>query len=240
MLSKRRRGFSLIEAVVALAITAMIMGSLGFLLIYATRALRQSFSDGTVQQQGLLALRRVSDDLVQTNLYSVYSVADPVTTSLVTSGMNVTLLSPFLASGRSGDKLLQYDATTGRLRFQSWVGYSVDGEQRLIRSDFDEIGGTPVNLVLANPPASLTQPSPGDFTSPALPHRSARTVARGIVVQEPNGSAAPDGFAIRPVPANPEAFDLSLRVQDFFGSGRNRFSGLNFSTRLYVRNTSRF
>jgi len=238
LLSKRLRGFSLIEAVVALAITAMIMGSLGFLLIYATRTLRQSFSDSTVQQQGLLALRRVSDDLVQSNLYSVYSVADPVTAALVTSGMNVTLLSPFGASGQTGDKLLQYDATTGRLRFRSWVGYNVDAEHKLIRSDFDTGAGLP--LQLGSPPPLLTQPSPADFTTPGPTHRSTRTVARGIVVTEPNGSASPDGFAIRPAPANQEAFDLSLRVQDFFGSGSNRFSGLNFSTRLYVRNTSKF
>ncbi|MFN8608486.1 MAG: prepilin-type N-terminal cleavage/methylation domain-containing protein [Vulcanimicrobiota bacterium] len=229
------RGFSLLEAVVALTITGLLLGALGSLLIYASRTLSQSVSDSTVQQQGVVALRKVSDDLIQANIYSLYSVTDPGSNHLavVANGLNVTFLSPHGVSGQPSANLFQFSGTH-HLQFLSWVGYSVDASKNLVRYDKQ---ASPAIQISSPPASALTSPTLlTDFTGMPANQQSRRVVLKGVVTQDAAGMPVTDGFAVNPIPAvGGRAVNLTLRVQDFFTS--NRFQQLNLTTQVFLRNT---
>ena len=210
----------------ALAITGLLLGALGSLLIYASRTLAQSVSDSTVQQQGVIALRKLSDDLVQSTIYSVYSVSDPGPSNHlapVANGLNVTFLSPYGVSSQPNSRLFN-PGPTHHPRFRTWVGYSVDSSRNLVRYDRD----TPPQEVLSPPSAALATPLLlTDFT--IVPS------VQAIEVQDAAGNPISDGFSISPTPAIDRAVNVVLRIQDFFAS--TRFQQLNFTTQVYLRNT---
>ena len=218
----------------ALAITGLLLGALGSLLIYASRTLAQSVSDSTVQQQGVIALRKLSDDLVQSTIYSVYSVSDPGPSNHlapVANGLNVTFLSPYGVSSQPNSRLFN-PGPTHHPRFRTWVGYSVDSSRNLVRYDRD----TPPQEVLSPPSAALATPLLlTDFTSMPPSQRSRRVIVKGVVLQDAAGNPISDGFSISPTPAIDRAVNVVLRIQDFFAS--TRFQQLNFTTKVYLRNT---
>lgn len=229
----KRRGFSLLEAVVALAISGLLLGALGALLIYASRTLAQSVSDSTVQQQGVVALRKLSDDLIQSNIYSVYSVSDsgPNHLAAVANGLNVTFLSPYGVSSQPNSRLFSLGPTHHPF-FRTWVGYSVDSARNLVRHDKDTAA-----IEVPSPPTSplLSPTLLSDFTGMPASQRSRRVVVKGVVLQDAAGNAVTDGFSIFPTAADDRAVNVVLRIQDFFGS--SRFQQLNFTTQVYLRNT---
>jgi hypothetical protein len=239
------------EAIVALSITSMIIGALGFLLIYASRTLTQSFSDSTVQQQGVVALRKVSDDIIQSNIYSLYSVGNtynPLPAAV--GGLNVTFLSPYDVTTQLGSRIFRFGPVSGPppppypLQFQSWVGYAVDAAQKLIRYDNDTAAPPPpftplpVNMTPLPAPALLNPKTVADMNTGAASQRSSHMVAKGIVIQDPSGAPVTTGFAANTVliGGKPGAVRLTLQIQDYYGSGPNRFNQLNFTTQLYPRN----
>lgn len=210
------------------------MGALGSLLVYASRALSQSVSDSTVQQGAVVALRQVSDDLVQTTIYSLYSVGDPANHLTAANGLNVTFMSPNGVSSQPNSKVFSY-AAANRPNFRTWVAYSVDSDRKLVRYDKDATAP----LDIPSPPLSaLNSPTLlSDFTSMPANGWSRRTVVKGIVTQAPSGSPVTDGFSIGPaLTPGGRAANLVLKVQDFFGS--DRFQQLNLSTQVYLRNTA--
>lgn len=223
----------MLEAVVALTISGLLLAALGSLLIYASRTLAQSVSDSTVQQQGVIALRKLSDDLIQSNIYSVYSVSDPGSNNLapVANGLNVTFLSPYGVSSQPGSRLFSLGATH-HPQFRTWVGYSVDSARNLVRYDKDAVA-----LDVPSPPTSpLVSPALlSDFTGMPATQRSRRVVVKGVVLQDATGAPITDGFSIFPTPADDRAVNVVLRIQDFFAS--SRFQQLNFTTQVYLRNT---
>lgn len=241
MRSSKWHGFSLMEAVVALSITSLIIGALGFLLIYATRTLKQSFSDSTVQQQGIVAMRKLSDDLIQSNIYSVYSVGNSYNPlASPPGGMNVTFLSPYEVNSQAVSRMFYYDAGPDRLRFQTWVGYCVDASQKLIR--YDNNSPSPP---YTDPPVSMNPAFPllrsplsvADMTVGAANQHSSRVITKGVALLNSAGTPITDGFSVDTGPTGvPRYLTLNLKLLDFYGSGSDQFHQLNFTTRLYPRN----
>ncbi|MBT9583287.1 hypothetical protein IV102_08050 [bacterium] len=246
--TKSGRGFSLLEAVLALSITSLLVGSLGFLLIYASRTLKQAVSYNTVQQQSLLAMRKIADDLTLSNIYSIYSVANPPIPNEYyinpVGGVNATFLSPKLSALDVNRDLLDFDGTPNLL-YRSWVGFYVDADKNLIRAEL--LAGVDTAYPIVPLPAGVPPlPWIGSIPAPALftgmTGAKSRIICRGIATQDPLGAPVVDSFQIETDPSTAAvatAANISIKVQDKFGSGNNQFHQLNFFSRVFVKNTTR-
>jgi len=230
----------------ASSITSLLFGSLGCLLIYASRTLKQAISYNTVQQQSLLAMRKVADDLTLSNIYSIYSVVNPAGYNLnPVGGVNATFLSPKLSAMDADRELLDFDATPN-LRYRTWVGFYIDANRNLIRAELlaaDTAYPLPVTLPAVGVPplpSAAAIPAPAVFTG--ITGAKSRIICRGIATQDPLGAPVVDSFQVETDPSNAAvatAANISIKVQDRFGSGNNQFHQLNFFSRVFVKNTTR-
>ena len=131
----RLRGFTLIEAVVALAVASLLLTGLTSLLIYALRCLRQFTTYNTVQQQTVLALQSVSQDL---------GLSNTATMLLGTSDLCV-MASP--CDVRTNLDWTRLTFTGTDLNYRTWVGYYRTSNGDLHRVEIPLGGSFPVSAV---------------------------------------------------------------------------------------------
>ena len=133
--TSRPRGFSLIEAVVALAVASLLLAGLTSLLIYALRCLRQFTTYNTVQQQTVLALQSVSQDLGLSN----------TATMLLNTNDLCVMASP--CDVRTNLDWTKLTFTGTDLNYRTWVGYYRTANGDLHRVEVPLAGSFPVSAV---------------------------------------------------------------------------------------------
>lgn len=129
------RGFTLIEAMVALTVAGLLMTGLTSLVIYALRCLRQFTAYNTVQQQTLQALQWVGEDLGASNTASM-TLGTPD---------SCILGSPF--DVRTNTDYKKHTFTGTDLAYRTWVCYFRNGAGELRRVEQTMGGLFPVGAL---------------------------------------------------------------------------------------------
>lgn len=140
----RGRGFTLLEAVVALAVASLLMAGLTSLLIYAVRCLRQFTTYNSVQQQLILATRALTEDLSLSN------------TASIAPGVDVCILgTPY--DLRDAPNYERFTFVGSDLAYRSWVCYYRLPNGELHRAEQSMGASYPVNAIpLGARPAPAT------------------------------------------------------------------------------------
>ena len=222
---ERRRGFSLIEVIVALSLLGLLLG--GILLVYTigNRYLQQAATAAGVQQQSMVALSLLERELYNAPQISVNWQAGAFPTNYV------WFLSAEGVSAPSGG----YRFQNGKLLFQKWVCYYLDTtpgyspDFRLRRCE----------VALNSPTEDLKLPPPADplFSIPNLPaflSISSSTVVCNCVA--PSVGA----FQVTQPPDSTNVYDVSLTTQDqtpvSMTSDKNKVVSLTLTSRVFPRN----
>jgi prepilin-type N-terminal cleavage/methylation domain-containing protein len=155
----RLKAFTLIEAVIAMAVVSLLLGAIYLSLIYGSRSLQQTLAYSDVQRQAQMAMRRLKDDLGGSSF------------AKVAPGLNeVRLISPHGTATESDADQYRYTGV-GQLLFRTWVGYYKTPTGELRRA---EINLSP-DIVLPDPVAI---PLLADFQAVSGP--LVRTVGRHL------------------------------------------------------------
>ncbi|MCA9796481.1 MAG: hypothetical protein KC910_31955, partial [Candidatus Eremiobacteraeota bacterium] len=150
MSSTPKRAFSLVEVAVSMGLLLGLLGSLYLLMLAGMRFFQQGEVSQTVQQQAGLGLRRLNDDLSMSNLATVTYGAGPD---------HVFFLSPLKTSDQPDYRIYTYDGS-GNLEWHTWIGYILNANGDLVRTEVDLGGATLVPPVPAVPPLATFTASP--------------------------------------------------------------------------------
>ncbi|MBS2038962.1 type II secretion system protein [bacterium] len=176
----RARGFTLLEAVVALAVAGLLMAGLSSLLLYAVRSLRHFTTYNGVQQQLILATRSLHEDLSLSNTASmVLGVPD-----------SCILGSPYdLRDVLNHDRFVFVGAD---LAFRSWICFYRTASGELHRAEQSMGGSYSVSAIPVG-----TRPLLATFT--ALGGTRNHIVARNLTLfkVDPTTTAATVQLSLR-------------------------------------------
>lgn len=157
----RRRAFTVLEALVALAVAALLMAGLTGLVIYAMNCLRQFTAYNGVQQAVLLATRALNEDLGLSNTASmVLGTAD-----------SCILGSPYALRDTANHDQFTFVGTD--LAYRTWIAYYRTTSGDLHRAESSMGGSYPVSAIPVG-----TRPALAVFQAIAAPQN--RIIARGL------------------------------------------------------------
>jgi type II secretory pathway pseudopilin PulG len=156
-LGSRSRGFTLVEVVVYSSVLLFLLGGIFMVVEGGSRYFRLAEAHETVNQQAVIAMSRIRGELTNGSQASLNPSNTPQD--------HILFLSPFGMDDTNEDDY-EYDGT--QLIWKKWVCFYLDGEDRLVRAEFD----TP------DSPDPSVPPLP-NFTADILP-RPTRTMATNV------------------------------------------------------------
>ncbi|MCA9795864.1 MAG: prepilin-type N-terminal cleavage/methylation domain-containing protein [Candidatus Eremiobacteraeota bacterium] len=146
----RRRGISLAELMVAIAILAFLLTGLYLILVAGAGYFRKGSVAATVHQQARLGLRKLTVEIENSQTQSIYAADAPVP----------YLIMPSADAPRPA-QAGQWTLTAGRLTWQKWVCFWLDNDQ-LVRA---ELVVPPLPAEDLPVPADPDYPAFGDFSA---------------------------------------------------------------------------
>lgn len=193
MSRSERRGFTLVEMLVYMAILSLLLSGIYMLLVGGLGFVRDGSAYQTAQQQALVGMRWLSSETCNSTRVRRSPALGPTTNST-----HLIFLSPDPIGGGS------WTYSGAELEYQKYVCFFWDSaSSQLIRTE--QALSSPAISILTDPPPSLA-------TMQAIPEPDRRVIARQITDLRINEGSTPDQIVFEITGEEATSWDRSTRV----------------------------